>query len=383
MVKMKIMMIKESPWTLKGLCKSEHPEWTTLRNLILRKRIHQYLLIGFCPNRFQRLKVAHNVTFINLPIANFLRILSSLLYTAFIQIIFRPNVVVVFGCVSPGFTGLGACFAHAKFIAIITGELHYVPSRIYKPFYHIYRLLFKVVIRHADVIMTVSESVKKEVIDSCKISSSKVISYRYKISSIFNPYVPKDLKLTFNLSGPIVLTCCRINPQKGLHYIIEATKMVVQNISNVRFIIKGRARTPLERRYKKYLKTLISEYNLKNNCYLIDKDVPYSCLPKYYAMGDVFVLPSVSEALGIVIMEALACGVPVVATNVGGIPEIVYDGVNGFLVNPGDVDALANRIKVILTNDELRKRLSDGAIKTIKRFNINEFEILLRKYLYS
>jgi glycosyltransferase involved in cell wall biosynthesis len=86
--------------------------------------------------------------------------------------------------------------------------------------------------------------------------------------------------------------------------------------------------------------------------------------------SDVFVLPSYFEALPVGVLEAMACGVPVVATSVGGIPDVIEDRVNGLLVEPGQPDALARAIVTILTDDALRSRLREAARSDVrKRFS--------------
>jgi glycosyltransferase involved in cell wall biosynthesis len=86
--------------------------------------------------------------------------------------------------------------------------------------------------------------------------------------------------------------------------------------------------------------------------------------------SDVFVLPSYCEALPLGVLEAMACGVPVVATSVGGIPDVIEDRVNGLLVEPGQPEALARAIVTILTDDALRSRLREAGRSDVgKRFS--------------
>ncbi len=84
-----------------------------------------------------------------------------------------------------------------------------------------------------------------------------------------------------------------------------------------------------------------------------------------FASASLFVLPSYYEGVPISILESMAVGVPVIATNVGGIPSIIKNGVNGVLVNPGDVESLSNAIVSLLTNSQIRESLSDNAKKDI------------------
>src|SRR5262249_21761561 len=87
----------------------------------------------------------------------------------------------------------------------------------------------------------------------------------------------------------------------------------------------------------------------------------------YYAAADVFVLPSSSEAQGIVALEAMACGLPVVATAVGGLLGTIDDGETGLLVPPGDVDALATALVGLLRDAPARMALGAAARRTVER----------------
>ena len=94
--------------------------------------------------------------------------------------------------------------------------------------------------------------------------------------------------------------------------------------------------------------------------------------------ADVFVLPSVAEAFGVVFAEAIYLGTPIVATKIGGIPEIVTEGVDGKLIPPADSDAIAETVADLINNPEKLKSLANsGKQKVIDRF---EFEDMTRKY---
>ncbi|MHC4660849.1 MAG: glycosyltransferase [Planctomycetota bacterium] len=97
--------------------------------------------------------------------------------------------------------------------------------------------------------------------------------------------------------------------------------------------------------------------------------VPNSEVAKYYASADIFVLPSRSESFGLVNIEAMAMGLPVISTTVMGIPEVIKDGVNGYLVPPGDVRALADKIRLLAGDEKERKKFSDINKKDALRFN--------------
>jgi len=83
-------------------------------------------------------------------------------------------------------------------------------------------------------------------------------------------------------------------------------------------------------------------------------------------MIDIFVLPSLSEALSNALMEAMACGCAVVASNVGGNPELVRDGETGLLFNPGDASTLAAALQILIENESLRGRLAARGTELVR-----------------
>ncbi|ARK22896.1 N-acetyl-alpha-D-glucosaminyl L-malate synthase BshA [Sporosarcina sp. P26b] len=89
-------------------------------------------------------------------------------------------------------------------------------------------------------------------------------------------------------------------------------------------------------------------------------------LPELLSISDVMLLLSEKEAFGLVLLEAFACGVPAVANAIGGIPEVVQDGVNGFLVQLGDVQAVADRVTQLLSDSALYQQMKKHAIQTVQ-----------------
>ena len=90
----------------------------------------------------------------------------------------------------------------------------------------------------------------------------------------------------------------------------------------------------------------------------------------YYRLFDAFLLPSVNEGTPVSAIEALASGTPVVATRVGGVPDVVRDGVDGFLVEPGDTEAAAERLAELARDPVLRKRLGEAGREVRARYSV-------------
>ncbi len=143
-----------------------------------------------------------------------------------------------------------------------------------------------------------------------------------------------------------VLAVGRLVPYKGFRYLLDAMRLVDASL-----VIIGTG--PLEQELKDRARHLGIEQKVKFCGNVVD-------LQKYYASSDVFVLPSISraEAFGVVQMEAMAAGLPVVNTDLdSGVPEVSVDGVTGFTVPPRDASALAAAINRILNDADLRAKL--------------------------
>jgi glycosyltransferase involved in cell wall biosynthesis len=149
-----------------------------------------------------------------------------------------------------------------------------------------------------------------------------------------------------------VLFVGSISEPKGVMYLPEMLMKIKKNIENVKLIICGRGQ--LADKIKKEFK----KRNLQNNV-IFKGFVDNKNLLHVYKMAHVVVMPSIwAEICGVVGLEALACGVPVIATNVGGIPEWLKDGENGFIVPPRNTDILAEKVIELLKDKN--KRVSFG-----------------------
>jgi glycosyltransferase involved in cell wall biosynthesis len=94
---------------------------------------------------------------------------------------------------------------------------------------------------------------------------------------------------------------------------------------------------------------------------------------QYLQQTDIFVLPSFAEGVPVVLMEAMAAGIPVVATQIAGISELVEEGISGYLVPPGDPVSLAQRIEILLGDHQLREQFgASGRLKVEQEFNLHE-----------
>ena len=167
----------------------------------------------------------------------------------------------------------------------------------------------------------------------------------------------------FNLKSnePVVVNVAHLAGHKGQRYLVRAIPLVLAKISNARFFIVGGGKLMGE------LKALATSMGLNQELIFTGfrQDVG-----AFYQIADLFVSSSVQEGLGTAVLDALALGKPVVATNSGGIPEIIQDGETGRLVTPADPAALAEGIIELLTNPrEARRMAMQGQMMVRKMFS--------------
>ena len=377
------MISKFTNWDLGWYRESDHPEAVAIRNIISENRQHSFILLGD-GTKFEHYK-ADGVHFYNVGQNTVASSLFSFLLKFELVSILRPSVIVSLGTTNSIPLGISSILTGARFIPVIAGEIFYAVESVPKHFRKVVAFLLKIIFHRAHKILALGESIRKNLINDYGVNPEKIFVYKYKVSEIFNPKVASDLKVLLNPSGPIVLTVCRISPEKGLNYLIEASRNIADTFPNVRIIIKGyngAYASSAEKRYYEELTRLIHECNLQQNVVILETS-PHSEIPKYLSAADVFVLPSISEGLGLVIPEALATGTPVVASRVGGIPDILIDEYNGLLVKPRDVESLAEAVLRILSDSRLKKRIIEGGLKTVSYTKENEIEGLLSRFMFE
>jgi len=201
---------------------------------------------------------------------------------------------------------------------------------------------------------TLDMTVPSELMDKTRVV------YNGVDTKLFNPRISGEwFREETGIEGPIVLTNGRLVKQKGIEYLIHAMKGVDANL-----VIFGRG--PLEKK----LKALARKEGV--NALFYSKRVTDGQLASIYGACDVFALPSLWEPFGIVTVEAMACGKPVVGTNAGGIPEVIDDS-SGFVVAKARPKPLKQRIKTLLEDKQLRKRLgANGRKRVLKYFTWDE-----------
>ena len=167
-----------------------------------------------------------------------------------------------------------------------------------------------------------------------------------------------------NPKKPTILYIGRVDPEKSLDVLMDAFIKVQEKVEDAHLVIvgDGTMRPKLEKMAEK---AGISDKVVFTGR-VIGKD-----LPQLYRTGDVFAITSKTETQSIVLLEAMATGLPAVAVKAGAIPELVHNGENGYLCEADDVDAVAKSLVCILQDKNLREAMSEKSLELIKKHDIS------------
>jgi phosphatidyl-myo-inositol alpha-mannosyltransferase len=160
-----------------------------------------------------------------------------------------------------------------------------------------------------------------------------------------------------------ILFVGRLEKRKGLGHLIDACALVKKEFDNFRLIVVG----PGRRLRHKYINQ-IEELKLDN--VVFTNFVPFNELPEYYRTADIYCSPATGgESFGIVLLEAMACGKPVVASNIEGYASVLRDTIDGLLSPPGDAQSLAQTLLKLLDDAALRKKMGDRGKENAQNYS--------------
>ena len=339
------------------------------------KRIGENFVIGFSTDTRQRHFVEHS-RFYLLPQSrlSILRYLTFFIISPIVTLwLIRRYDIHVLVAQSP-YEGFAAAWAKIvarilfrKSVALVV-ESHgdfekdlFLQRRIRFP--SIYQFLMKVIatfsLRRADALRAVSEATKEQL-------------ERWTTGTTITKFMAwTDIEVFQNAgySGErkterFILYVGVLIPRKGVHFLLESFARIADEVKDVKLVLIGKIDDDA---YAKTLRKMSQSLGLNQRVtFMAPKK--QSELAEFMVRAEVLVLPSLSEALGRVVLEAMACGTPVIGSAVGGIPDMIQEGETGFLIPPGDVHALAERLKWILKHSEKARQLGDSARKFAGEF---------------
>jgi glycosyltransferase involved in cell wall biosynthesis len=215
-------------------------------------------------------------------------------------------------------------------------------------------------------IVAVSEENRDTLVNRYRIPAQKITVVRNGVDlRSFAEPAPGTLRQELGLAPdqPVLIVLGRLAPNKGQQYLVDAAPAILAQFPTAHFVFAGNpdGRAHLDER--------IRAAGLEDTFSLIGFR---SDVANILRSSDLFVLPSLAEGLSLAIIEALAAGLPVVATRVGGAAEIIEEGRNGFLVPPADAGALACAVNRVLSLDAVaRSRLRQSALESAQPFSID------------
>ena len=205
----------------------------------------------------------------------------------------------------------------------------------------------------------VSQSLSDVLVQRCRVPAARVRVIRNGIDMTrFAPSPARDGAVT---RGPIIGTLARLIPSKGIRILLDAMPHLLQKYPEALLLVGGggEEQEALERQAR--------ALGIPDRVVFVG---PVQDPRDFYRRLDLFVLPSLDEAFGLVVLEAMAMGLPVIGTRVGGVPEVLTHGVNGWLVEPGDSAVLAAGLRTLWADPVLRRQVAEEGRRTAVRFDV-------------
>ncbi|HEY9899019.1 MAG TPA: glycosyltransferase [Pantanalinema sp.] len=251
----------------------------------------------------------------------------------------RPDLLHAHYATSYGL--LGALASHRPFVISVWGsDVYAFPAK--SP---VHRALLSWNLRQADAVTSSSHAMAEVTAPLVPARAIQVIPFGVPLDR-FGPAAPGEM---------LTIGCAKsLETIYGQEYLIRAVRLVLDRRPDLQFRLllagDGARRTALV--------SLIAELRLEEVVHLLGR-LPHSEVPAFLASLSIFAMPSLSESFGVAAVEAAACGLPVVASRVGGVGEVVLDRETGLLVPPADPDALAQALERLLLDPALRSRMGE------------------------
>ncbi|MHA1251360.1 MAG: glycosyltransferase family 4 protein [Candidatus Helarchaeota archaeon] len=291
--------------------------------------------------------------------------LSFGLFTLFYFLNKQFDVIIISKIEDIYFASLISLITKSKILFIIHG---------FQPISFITKLFLK----RVTIFVTICKYLKDKIIKNYNIPENKV-KLLYTGIPINSLLTLKDIKHNKN-NNITILSLCRLVPWKGVDILIKAfyqvrEKLKTRELKNkLKLIIGGSG--PIKKELEKLALNLgISDY-IEFSGYINSEE-----LVDYYSKADIFVLPSKRnyEGFPIVLLEAMASKTPVIATNSGGVPELIKHKINGLLSKMDDINSLADNILLLVNNKNLRIKLAENGYYSVQEYNITNY---LKKFNY-
>jgi len=240
------------------------------------------------------------------------------------------------------------------------------------------RIFEESMLKRSNRLIAVSDFTRRELLQYYKVQADKIrVIHNGVDTRKFQPATDKrkaKQELGFNPDDIAVLSVGRLYARKGLFTLIESMPAVVRSFPRAKFIISGKGQSNEMKKLVAHAQKLGVNGNIVFTGYYPDRK-----LPRLYQAADVFAFSTFYENLPFAVLEALSTGLPVVTTRVGGIPEMIESGKNGFLVQPFNSRELSDRILYLLEHPAAASEMALLARKVIlERF---DWRLIVKKVL--
>ncbi|MDR6553923.1 glycosyltransferase family 4 protein [Paenibacillus qinlingensis] len=274
--------------------------------------------------------------------------------------------------------------------ALISLVLHST-SFITKPY--ISKSSLTVCLRDADVIIVNSDFLKRFLQKKVPNAAHKMVTHYLgvDVAQFTSKWSDEGIKSRNELRKgldcehrKIILYVGRLIPKKGVHHLLKAMKTIIKSEPSAKLVIVGSAFYG-SKKVTAYVRKLVKTAKMMPKHVLFIPYVKHQDMPKWVRIADVFAVPSVgNEAFGLVNVEAMATGVPVVATRIGGIQEVVEEGQTGYLVEKDAIETeLPARILQLLKDESLQRKMGENGIKRVDNLFTWKRAAEVRSDLYS
>ncbi|GIW57696.1 MAG: hypothetical protein KatS3mg083_641 [Candidatus Dojkabacteria bacterium] len=238
---------------------------------------------------------------------------------------------------------------------------HYQDGLIRWGYYKISRMFEVISLRKIDQIIANSSYTAKVIRTKYGISQEKINICYKSIDFVNFRKILSSLEKS-SRTHPRILFVGNNFQRKGLMSVINSSVEVLRHFPNTEFWIVGKDKQ--QKQFEKICKNL----GVEGSFSFLGPKSPYELI-KIYNESDIFVMPSLTEAFGVVFLEAMACGLVVIGTHVGGIPEIIENGVNGILIPPNNPNKLSEAIVSLLENRNMAEKFVKNALEGVKMFS--------------
>ncbi len=261
-----------------------------------------------------------------------------------------------------------APFAHRGKLVVTIHDLAF--SRVPQSFSVFERFRSRILVplnaKKADTIITGSDYTKMDIVNLYKVDPGKIVVTPYGVSSLFRPITRSEkferILKKYGILNKYIFSLSRINLRKNLSQLIKAFEKLREHEPMKFNLVLGGHKDFLAEKVIREINNSKYAEDIIFTGYVLEEDLPY-----LYSAAEVFVYPSVFEGFGFPPLEAMACGCPVITSDVTSLPEVVAEA--ALLVNPGNEEEISRAVSQVMMNAPLRKDLKERGLQRAKGFN--------------